>query len=322
MRLHVLNGDRGAALRVYHACASVLQEELGVRPDPHIRRQYEQLMDSEAQAAPSAAHAPRHNLPAQTSPFSGARRNWRSPRLLAHSEVRLVTVVGLGGMGKTRLALEAGTAALERFADGIFFVSLAPLQSPAAVIPAVAQALGFTVYTGGEARRQLLDFLRQKDVLLILDSCEHLLDGDGGAGGLVEEILLSAAKMKVLATSRLRLGLAEEHLFPLAGMDTPSHDTAEDALRSSAVQLFLEVRGLRPGFELVPSDVEPVVRICRLVRGCHWPILLAAAWAELLAPAEIAAEMGTSLDFLQPSRRRSRSASAASGLCSIIPGAY
>ncbi len=301
MRLHVLNGDRGAALRVYHACASVLQEELGVRPDPHIRRQYEQLMDSEAQAAPSAAHAPRHNLPAQTSPFVGRQAELAElARLLADSEVRLVTVVGLGGMGKTRLALEAGAAALERFADGIFFVSLAPLQSPAAVIPAVAQALGFTFYAGGEARRQLLDFLRQKDVLLILDSCEHLLDGDGGAGGLVEEILLSAAKMKVLATSRLRLGLAEEHLFPLAGMDTPSHDTAEDALRSSAVQLFLQgTRRVRPGFELVPSDVEPVVRICRLVRGMPLAILLAAAWAELLAPAEIAAEMGTSLDFLQ-----------------------
>ncbi len=110
----------------------------------------------------------------------------------------------------------------------------------------------------------------------------------------------AAARVKILATSRLRLGLPEEHLFLLSGMDAPAHDSVEEALRSSAVQLFLQgARRVRPGFELGPVDAEPVIRICRLVQGMPLAILLAAAWAELLAPVEIAAELGTNLDLLQ-----------------------
>ena len=168
--------------------------------------------------------------------------------------------------------------------------------------------MGFSFYEGGEPRRLLLEYLRQKEVLLILDNCEHLLDGDGDTGGLVKEILQAAARVKVLATSRLRLGLPEEHLVLLAGMDAPGHDTANDAaldaahraLQSSAVQLFLQgARRVCPNFELSPGDVQPVIHICRLVQGMPLAILLAAAWVELLSLTEIAAEMETSLDFLQ-----------------------
>jgi predicted ATPase len=245
--------------------------------------------------------APRHNLPAQTTPFVGRQAELAElARLLTDPEVRLVTVAGLGGMGKTRLALEAGTAAVPRFTDGVFLVSLDPLQSAGAVLPAVAQAIGFTFYEGGEPRRQLLDYLRRKDLLLILDNCEHLLDGDGGAGGLAADILQTAPMVKILTTSRLRLGLHEEHLFHLAGIDSPEGDAEQDALQSSAVRLFLQgAQRACPGFELEPGNVQPVATICRLVQGMPLAILLAAAWVELLAPTEIATELQTNIDLLQ-----------------------
>ena len=173
-----------------------------------------------------AAHVPRHNLPTQATPFIGRQAELAElARLLADPEVRLVTVVGLGGMGKTRLALEAGAAEIERYRDGVCFLSLAPLQSTGAIIPALAQALGFTFYEGSEPRRQLLDYLASRRVLLILDNCEHLL-GDGDTGALVAEILGASSSTKVLATSRLRLEIEEECVFPLGGIEVLQRDAS------------------------------------------------------------------------------------------------
>ena len=251
-----------------------------------------------------AAHVPRHNLPTQATPFIGRQAELAElARLLADPEVRLVTVVGLGGMGKTRLALEAGAAEIERYRDGVYFVSLAPLQSTGAIIPALSQALGFTFYEGSEPRRQLLDYLASRRVLLILDNCEHLL-GDGETGTLVAEILSASRSTKVLATSRLRLEIEEECVFPLGGIEVSQRDASHDARESSAVQLFLQgARRARPGFEPAPGDLQPIADICDMVQGMPLAILLAAAWVELLAPAEIAAEMRSSLELLQTDRK-------------------
>jgi predicted ATPase/class 3 adenylate cyclase len=250
-----------------------------------------------------------HNLPAQTTPFVGREAELAElGRLLGDPGVRLVTILGAGGMGKTRLAIEAAAAQLDRFEHGVFFVSLAPLQSVEAMVPTVAEALGFSFYEGGEPRQQLLDYLQQKAKLIVLDNFEHLLDGVD----LVSDIMRTAAHVRVLSTSRARLKVQGEHLFYLEGMDVPDWKTPEEALKNSAVRLFLQsARRARPGFELAAADLKYVARICRLVGGMPLGILLAAGWLTMLTPAEIEAEIEAGLDFLEtdlrdvPERQRS-----------------
>jgi predicted ATPase/predicted Ser/Thr protein kinase len=266
---------------------------------------------------------PRHNLPAQPTPFVGREGELAElARLLGDPDVRLLTILGAGGMGKTRLALEAGAAEVDNFEHGVCFVPLAPLQSAEAIVPTVAEALGFSFYEGGEPWQQLLDYLREKNKLLIMDNFEHLLAGPepgrGDGASLVSDVLQAAPDVRILSTSRARLNVQGEHLFHLAGMDFPEPlpqaevETPEDALEYSAVKLFLQsARRVKPGFELAADDFRYVTRICRLVGGMPLGILLAAAWLTILTPAEIAAEIEASLDFLEtdlrdvPERQRS-----------------
>jgi predicted ATPase len=263
-----------------------------------------------ATPTPSAnAHAPRHNLPVQATPFVGREAELTElARLLADPDVRLLTILGVGGIGKTRLSLEVGAAQLNNYPNGVYFVPLAPLDSSEAIVPAIAQALGFSFYERGEPRQQLLDYLREKSMLLILDNFEHLLNG----AILVTEILQAAPRVKILCTTRTRLDIPGEQLFHLEGMEFPARETPADAMEYSAVKLFLQsARRVRPGFELVVDDLKYVARICRVVGGMPLGILLAAAWVEMLTPQEIAGEMQRSLDFLEtgqqsiPERQRS-----------------
>jgi predicted ATPase len=254
-----------------------------------------------------------NNLPAQSTPFVGREAELAElDRLLADPEVRLLTILGAGGMGKTRLALEAAAAQLDRFEHGVFFVSLASLKSVEALVPTVAEALDFSFYEGGEPRQQLLDYLEQKAKLLVLDNFEHLLDGVD----LVSDITRTAGQVRVLSTSRARLNLQGEHLFYLEGMDVPDRETPAESLaevsRSSAVKLFLQsARQARPGYEPAAADLKHAARICSLVGGMPLGIVLAAGWLGMLAPAEIESEIEAGLDFLEtdlrdvPERQRS-----------------
>ncbi|HSR29272.1 MAG TPA: protein kinase, partial [Anaerolineae bacterium] len=273
-----------------------------------------------------ASDGPRHNLPAQATPFVGREAELAELAcLLAEPQARLITILGAGGMGKTRLALEAGAGALDGFEDGVYLVPLAPLQSAQAIVPAVARAVGLSFSDDGEPRDQLLDHLNPRTMLLLLDNFEHLLAhptvpathghgklGDGDGAGLVDDLLSAAPGVKVLATSRLRLNVQGEQLFHLLGMEVPHGEATADAGAYSAVKLFVQgARRVRPGFELAGRDQQYVARICRLVAGMPLAILLAAAWVELLSPEEIEGEIAASLDFLEtdlrdvPERQRS-----------------
>jgi predicted ATPase len=180
-------------------------------------------------------------------------------------------------------------------------------------VPTIAQALGFSFHGEGEPKEQLLGYLHNKHMLLILDNYEHLLDG----ATLATEILETAPQVVVVATSRARLNVSGEQLHPIPGMDLPhpgadSTLTPQDVARYSALKLFAAgARRVRPGFVLTQDNLVDVVRICRLVEGMPLGILLAAAWMELLMPAEIAAEIELGLDFLEtdwrdvPARQRS-----------------
>jgi predicted ATPase/DNA-binding SARP family transcriptional activator len=294
MSLLALSGQQGAALRQYRNCCRVLAEELGTEPEKETTALYEHIRDGVELEARSLV--PRRNLPISPMPLIG--RKAELARVLAYLRdpaCRQLTLIGPGGSGKTHLALVAGAALLAHdetaaFTDGVFFVPLAPLGSVEALVPAVAQSLGFHFYEEHEPRQQLLNYLRTKRLLLVLDNFEHLLDGVG----LVHDILETAPSVKILVTSRARLHLRAEQLFPVVGLDCPRH-TAErpnEGRSFAAVDLFLQsARRIRPDLELTDDDVAHVARICSLVEGLPLGILLAASWIGILSPAEVAVRL-------------------------------
>lgn len=262
-------------------------------------------------ATPSSISVPRQsNLPAAVTPFLGREEELAElARLLADPKLRLLSVIGPGGMGKTRLAVECARREMAQYPDGVFYAALAPLQAVEDLLPAIAAATGFSFLTDARTpQQQLFDYLREKALLLVLDNFEHLIDG----AELVHELLQAAPRLRVLVTSRERLRLSGETVFLLDGMDFPDWETPSDLNTYSAVGLFLQsARFARPDFTLHPDDLPHIVRLCRLVDGVPLGIVLAAAWVEVLSVAEIAAEIERSLDFLTsdlrdlPERQRS-----------------
>jgi predicted ATPase/transcriptional regulator with XRE-family HTH domain len=208
---------------------------------------------------------------------------------------------GSTGPIRVRLALEAAAARRPDFPDGVYVVALAAISSGSLLVSTIADALAFPLYGGADPEAQLLSFLRERHMLLVLDNFEHLLEGTR----LLAQILDYAPGVKLLVTSRERLNLLEEWLIPLEGLHFPSDDGATDAVASySAVQLFVQrAAQVQPGFGLSTAVQPAVLRICWLLDGQPLGIELAAAWARLLPCAEIAAEIAKNLDFLATSVR-------------------
>lgn len=243
-----------------------------------------------------------HKLPTQTTPFVGRQRELEDLwDLLAKTDVRLVTLLAPGGMGKTRLALKSVEQQFSHFVDGVFFVPLRMLESEYNLASTIAESVGFRIHVGGNPKQQLLQYLRNRQILLLLDSFEHALS----AAGLVGDILHTAPDIKVLATSRERLNLSSETIYPVGGMAMPGSDISKDELdKHGALELFLKTaQHLHPAFEVQPSDWEPIMHICRLVDGMPLGIVLAAAWVRVLSPGEIANEIARDLDFLSTDMR-------------------
>lgn len=247
------------------------------------------------------------NLPLQPTRFIGREREIAEIKRLL-SSTRLLTLTGPGGCGKTRLALEIAAKYLPDFENGVYFVSLAPINSPASIMPAIAETLNFSFYEGGDPQKQMLAYLREKQMLLILDNFEHLREG----AGLVSEIIQVAERITVIATSRERLGLQEEQVYAMQGMDFPDLESPKDALAYDATKLFLQsAHRIRIDFTLIPADVKHLARICHLVEGMPLAVELAAGWVETLSLEEIAEEIQKSADILEtdlrniPERQRS-----------------
>ena len=323
IRLYALSAKRTAALQQVRACQRILQAELGVEPGPAIEKAYLEIQEGGRVPASTPSTTPqpevrKHNLPSLPTPFVGRQQTLaRLDAYLRDPTCRLVTLVGPGGIGKTRLAIEAAGRQIDAF-DGVFFVALDSLHSPQAVLPAIAGALGLAPGQDQELQPQLLAYLRHKRVLLVLDNFEHLLSG----AGILARVLEEAPGTQILATSRTRLNLQGEQLFAVEGMAYP--DSPPDPVPAlgkgldggmapySAVQLFLaSARRAEPGFALTPDNLGDIVAICRLVDGLPLGILLASAWVPVLSPGQIAAEIRQGLGFLEtdlrdlPERHRS-----------------
>ncbi|MEZ4674843.1 MAG: AAA family ATPase [Caldilineaceae bacterium] len=272
------------------------------------------------------------NLPAQLTPFFG-----RTAEIIALTQhltnptARLITIVGPGGIGKTRLALEVAQLILDlraqrtpanyeqaeratnsvnqKYDDGVYFVALAPLRVPEHIVPAIAEAIALRFQAGNRLpREQLLDYLRHKDLLLVLDNFEHLAAG----AELILALLQECPGLRLLVTAREHLQLNSETLFVLESMALPSTAALPDLLSYSAIQLFTETAcRLRRLFAPTPANAPAILQICQLVGGMPLGIILAATWIEVLSPAEIVTELRQSFDFLAaelrdlPERQRS-----------------
>jgi predicted ATPase/DNA-binding SARP family transcriptional activator len=330
MQLYAWMGQTAAALQQYRACARVLQKELDALPSEETTWLHQAIREGRCPPAPSAPSASPSNLPPQSTPFIGRERELTGiAQRLANPDCRLLTLVGPGGMGKTRLALEAAARQVQRFVHGVHYIPLVSTSAPQLIVTAVADALGFLFDThsgdtGGEAlgsdddrhKEQLLNYLREKEMLLVLDNFEHLV---GGADLLVD-MLSAAPRVRLLVTSRERLNLRAEWLVEVAGMAFPEAETPDaqgQAGDYDAVQLFeASARRSNPGFTPGKQEQTAAILTCRLLGGMPLGIELSAAWARTLSCAEIAQEVeratrGSNLDFLAapmrdvPKRHRS-----------------
>ncbi len=247
-------------------------------------------------------NAIRHNIPTQTTSFVGREREINDVvTMLTTPDNRLITIIGYGGMGKSRLSLTVADQFIQPsdktqlFGNGVFFIELAPIKSPDAILDATISALQIP-FTNTAPRSQLLNYLKAKHALLIFDNFEHLLDG----ADLLAEILTTAPHVKILATSRERLNLSAEKVFVLEGMPLPDVHSIQDIESQEATRLFLQsAKRVSPQYVLNIHDMPLVREICELVYGMPLGIILAATWLENLTLAEIVTEMRQTLDILE-----------------------
>ncbi len=253
-----------------------------------------------------------HNLPLQSTPFVGRDSELAEfAQLLVNPACRLLTLTGPGGIGKTRLALEAaqriidpapaerirrGNAQEGTIPEAWYFVPLQTLDSPDHILMAIAEALHLQFHEGSEPRDQLFDYLHSQSPLLLLDNFEQLLAGVD----IVTDLLASAPAVKVLITSRERLNLREEWVYEVGGLLFPISDAETEIEGYSAVQLFVQnARRVQHNFTLARSTKSAVARICRLVGGMPLGLELAAGWVRVLPCEAIADEIQRSLDILE-----------------------
>lgn len=305
MRLHALSGDRAGVRRVYEQCVNALRRELDVEPGPATEAAYEQLLRLEAAPPPASQPAPVPlrplPLPTPATPFIGREAELAHiAELLADPSCRLLTIVGQGGIGKTRLALQTAVGHQPIFADGVAWVSLAHLQTPAQMAAAIASALNHRLSGEDSVEGQVLHVLAHKELLLVLDNAEHLLD----AADFLSEIVAQTTAVKLLLTSRQAMTLQEEWRFDLRELPIPDAQSAEMLADKSAGQLFLQsARRAASTLILTEADYPAIAHICQLVGGLPLGIELAASWTRLLTCAEIAQEIEKGLDFLAVSVR-------------------
>src|SRR5918999_1129821 len=304
------SGRQADALAAFQAARGRFVDELGIEPAQPLRDLHEHVLKHSAELSPPAETMAEKTLAAQPRPATPSNRRLPVPpnrtigrehdivavgqRLRAGS-VRLLTLTGPGGVGKTRLAVEAPRAVRADFADGAPFVSLAALQEPEDVPAAIVKALGIIVLSGESADQAAERFLAAKHLLLITDNLEQLL----AAAPFIGRLLEACPSLTILATSREPLALQAEERYPVSPLALPESRTpqAPGALSDTdAVALFCErARAHDPDFDLGEANADAVAEICRRVDGLPLAIELAAARCGLLSPTEIAERLDVAL---------------------------
>ena len=343
MALLAMTGQRSAALAQYGACRRMLADEIGVEPEPATVALVEKiklgaLTDDSQQLRqrrlghrvnvgprlrdhPAEVSSPTfaHNLPAQLTPCIGREREVAEIlQIMMAGSCRLITLVGPGGIGKTRLALEVADHLIDGklgpalFPDGVFYVPLAGEALADAIVPMIARELGVAASVlgvdlsrggsgaGEPLNARLLEYMRGKRMLLVLDNFEHLMAG----AALTVELLRAARGLTLLVTSRARLNVLSESLYPVTALDVPDHHAvcAAEGELSGAVALFAwSAHRLDPALCLEGDALHDAVSICREVGGIPLGVLLAAAWLTVLSPAEIHQRMTNAVEVARDS---------------------
>ncbi len=312
MLLLAKSGQRSAALAQYRLCREILGDDLNVEPAMTTTELYEQIKAGKFQpktlsnAPPAAARGDGRTyagpltpgLPVVSTSFIGRATELAViEKQLQNPNCRLLNIVGMGGIGKTRLAIQAAGSATG-FEHGVGFVSLVSVSSAAYIVSTLAETLKIPLYGYTDPKAQLVNQLRDKRILLVMDNFEHLLSG----AGVLSDILRDAPHVKFLVTSRERLGLYEEWVLDLRGLPFP--ESGQDSLidKYSATQLFIQrAQQVRADFWLTYRDKPAIARICRLVEGMPLGIELAAAWTRTLSCQDIATEIEKNYSFLSSS---------------------
>ena len=307
IRLYALTGQAAAALHQYQECKDLLYRELGAPPEAETTDLYEAVRTRRfppAEQAPplplAVVSSPRHNLRLQPTSFVGRQEEIAAVlERLTKPECRLLTIVGPGGVGKTRLALSAAEQALEHFA-GVYLVPLVGVEDLHSLPGAIADALSLPASTAGAGRRDhLLAYLCEQELLLVLDNFEHLVEG----AEFLAKILTAAPRVKIMVTSRQPLNLHEEWRYPLHGLPYPDTNTPIEGIVYPALELFRQrAVQIDPDFSLA-HDISAVAAICRQLEGMPLGIELAAALVRVLSPAQIDEELSVNIDILSTSAR-------------------
>jgi predicted ATPase/DNA-binding SARP family transcriptional activator len=306
MRLLAQAGQRNAALAQYETCRHLLATELAVPPDEMTTALAEQIRTGELRitsdelrtsTTTEQAFVTRNsklvNMPAQSTPFIGrAAELAQIEQLLTHPDCRLLTLLGVGGVGKTRMAIAAAMQQEARFPDGICFVGLAAVGATDLLLVALAQSLGLNTVSS-DLPALVAAYLQPRRMLLVLDNFEHLLEG----AEMVAHLLHRAPQIKVLVTSRQRLQLVEEWLLPLAGL------ALTGGVASDAGALFLRsAQRVHTGFRANGQEAS-ITAICRQTEGMPLALELAASWVRVMSCAEILRQMSQPLAFLKTALR-------------------
>ena len=303
LMLALYRGGRQAdALAVYQSARRELVQELGIEPSSSLRELEQAILQQDpalkltpTAPQPRAAHppepsppavGPRHNLPARVSSFVGRERELDDlVRLL--SSARMLTLAGAGGVGKTRLALQLADLVLDQWSDGVWFVDLAAISDPTLVAAKLASVFGVPGAPGRSAQESLLVALRPRELVVILDNCEHLVES---AAIVADALITGCARVAIVATSREPLRIGGEQVYRVPSLSLPPADGQDvDRLAdSAAVRLFVDrARQQRPGFALDTDNYGAVARLCRRLDGIPLAIELAAARLRALAVDEI-----------------------------------
>jgi predicted ATPase/DNA-binding SARP family transcriptional activator len=322
MRVYAWADRAPVALRQYEEFVARLDEEIGVPPEQEtidlaqairgggVRPPKPGDQEEKDAGATETDIAERRgivqNLPVHSGSFFGRSQELDELTGLLQDDpaCRLLTVLGLGGVGKTALAIRLASQAAGSFEQGAVFVPLTQIDEASYLPLAIANAVGIPIRGSGEPAAQLVNVLRNRELLLVLDNFEQLLDGE--ATGLLVELLAGAGRIKLLVTSRERLNLGDEWGFELGGLHYPAGSVAagEPMDHYPAVELFLqEAHRVAPIQALTQEDRRQVLRICRLVDGLPLALKLAAGWSRIMTLGQIPDEIERNLDFLESTQR-------------------
>ncbi len=301
MKMLASLGMRAEACAQYEKCKAGLAEEVGVEPADETTRLYDQIKYGAFLPVPSSQAIHHNNLPAYLTSFVGRKQELDElSALLEDPACRLLTLVGPGGAGKTRLAVAAAGLQHSTFTNGVCFTGLANITSPAFIIPAILQALELKQAEQGELLDQLVSYLSDKELLLILDNFEQLIEG----AGLINDILKRCRGVVILVTSRQCLDLQSEWLFELNGLSYPHEPASSDLRGYEAIQLFTErLHQVKPRKTIVNGDLADMAHVCQLVEGLPLGIELAVASIRQQTIDQVASSIETNLNLLASSWR-------------------